>query len=273
MTATSCSADCWRAQASPGSTASRCRPRRAAGARLGGGRRAGPTARSSWRWPTSTAASVAPCPQADLADLTARVNNAQQLAQHGGLRLAHPTDTNSWSDQLFRIYGHEPQSFNADLREVPLPDPPRRPGAHHRRCTSTPTPRVSPTQMIERIVRPDGEVRYLLVQRRGDLRRARRADPDARHLHRHHRPGARRPRARADRGRGSGAGRLGARRDPACSTGDHRITRRNPMAHELLGGDAEGHTIARHRARLGRRGQSTACAAPASTDATAACST
>ena len=54
--------------------------------------------------------------QADLADLAARVNNAQQLANMGDYDWHIPTDTNTWSDQLFRIYGHEPQSFNPATR-------------------------------------------------------------------------------------------------------------------------------------------------------------
>src|SRR4029079_9719707 len=51
--------------------------------------------------------------QEDLADLTARVNNAQHLANMGDYDWHIPTNTNRWSDQLYRIYGHEPQSFNA----------------------------------------------------------------------------------------------------------------------------------------------------------------
>ena len=51
-------------------------------------------------------------PEEALADLTARVDNAQHLANMGDYDWHIPTDTNRWSDQLFRIYGHEPQSFN-----------------------------------------------------------------------------------------------------------------------------------------------------------------
>ena len=98
--------------------------------------------------------------QADLHDLTARVNNAQQLANMGDYDWHIATDTNTWSNQLFRIYGHEPQSFNPSYEKflslIHPDDRERIPG-----CTSTRTPPASPTQMIERIVRPDGEVRYL----------------------------------------------------------------------------------------------------------------
>ena len=47
-----------------------------------------------------------------LRDLQARVDNAQQLANMGDYDWEIASDTNRWSDQLFRIYGHEPQSFS-----------------------------------------------------------------------------------------------------------------------------------------------------------------
>src|SRR6478735_11735527 len=49
-----------------------------------------------------------------LRDLQARVDNAQQLAHMGDYDWEIATDTNQWSDQLYRIYGHEPQSFSPD---------------------------------------------------------------------------------------------------------------------------------------------------------------
>jgi hypothetical protein len=48
----------------------------------------------------------------DLRDLTARVDNAQHLAQMGDYDWHISSDTNRWSDELFRIYGFEPGSFN-----------------------------------------------------------------------------------------------------------------------------------------------------------------
>ena len=70
------------------------------------------------------------------------------------------TDTNPWSDQLFRIYGHEPQSFaptyDAFLSMI-HPDDQERIKAIHQQAYAT----GEPYEMIERIVRPDGEVRYL----------------------------------------------------------------------------------------------------------------
>jgi PAS domain S-box-containing protein len=95
-----------------------------------------------------------------LADLAARVDNAQLLANMGDYDWHIPTDTNTWSDQLFRIYGHEPQSFNPSYeRFLSLihPDDRERISGIHQRAYAT----GEPYNMIERIVRPDGEVRYL----------------------------------------------------------------------------------------------------------------
>ena len=44
-------------------------------------------------------------------DLALRMDNAQMLANMGDYDWHIPTDSNTWSDQLYRIYGHEPQSF------------------------------------------------------------------------------------------------------------------------------------------------------------------
>jgi PAS domain S-box-containing protein len=95
-----------------------------------------------------------------LADLTARVNSAQQLANMGDYDWHIATDTNQWSDQLYRIYGHEPQAFNASyerfLSFIHPDDRERITGIHQQAYASG-----EPYQMIERIVRPDGEIRYL----------------------------------------------------------------------------------------------------------------
>jgi PAS domain S-box-containing protein len=70
------------------------------------------------------------------------------------------TDTNRWSDQLYRIYGHEPQSFNASydrfLSQI-HPDDRAKVMAVHEQAFVT----GEPFEMVERIVLPDGEVRYL----------------------------------------------------------------------------------------------------------------
>ena len=73
-----------------------------------------------------------------------------------------PTDTNRWSDQLFRIYGHEPQSFNPSYERflsLVHPDDRERITALHQQAYGS----GEPWQVIERIVRPDGEVRHLLT--------------------------------------------------------------------------------------------------------------
>ncbi len=97
-----------------------------------------------------------------LADLAARVDNAQMLANMGDYDWHIPTDTNQWSDQLFRIYGHEPQSFNPSydrfLSLVHEEDRERISALHQQAYGSG-----EPWQVIERIVRPDGDVRHLLT--------------------------------------------------------------------------------------------------------------
>lgn len=97
---------------------------------------------------------------AELDDLRQRVDNAQHLAGMGDYDWHIPTNTNRWSDQLYRIYGCEPQSFNASYERFLgfiHPDDRDRIQAIHQEAYAT----GAPYQMIERIVRPDGEVRYL----------------------------------------------------------------------------------------------------------------
>ncbi|QIK67106.1 response regulator [Nocardioides sp. HDW12B] len=95
-----------------------------------------------------------------LHDLQARVDNAQQLAGMGDYDWHVASDTNEWSDQLFRIYGHEPQSFNASYERFLSfihPEDRELVTEVHRRAYET----GEPYQMVERIVRADGELRYL----------------------------------------------------------------------------------------------------------------
>lgn len=98
--------------------------------------------------------------EAEFHDLVARVATAQHLANMGDYDWHITTDTNRWSDQLYRIYGHEPQSFNASydrfLEMVHPEDRERIVGVHQEAYRTG-----EPYQMIERIVRPDGEVRHL----------------------------------------------------------------------------------------------------------------
>jgi PAS domain S-box-containing protein len=95
-----------------------------------------------------------------LADLSARGDGAQRLANMGDYDWHIASDTNRWSDQLYRIYGHQPQSFNASYERFLAqihPDDRERIQAIHQHAYAT----GDPYQMIERIVRPDGEMRYL----------------------------------------------------------------------------------------------------------------
>jgi PAS domain S-box-containing protein len=95
-----------------------------------------------------------------LRDLKSRVDNAQQLASMGDYDWHIASDTNQWSDQLYRIYGHEPQSFNASYERFLSfihPDDREMITQVHERAYAT----GKPYQMVERIIRPDGELRYL----------------------------------------------------------------------------------------------------------------
>ncbi|PWN03969.1 hypothetical protein DJ010_07940 [Nocardioides silvaticus] len=96
----------------------------------------------------------------ELADLRARVAAAQQLANMGDYDWHIESDTNSWSDQLYRIYGYEPQEFNASYdRFLSMVHPDDRDAvtAMHRQVYET----GGSWTITERIVRPDGEVRHL----------------------------------------------------------------------------------------------------------------
>jgi PAS domain S-box-containing protein len=70
------------------------------------------------------------------------------------------TDTNRWSDQLYRIYGHEPQSFNPSyerfLSQIHPEDRAKVVAIHEQAFVTG-----EPFEMVERLVRPDGEIRYL----------------------------------------------------------------------------------------------------------------
>lgn len=96
----------------------------------------------------------------DLHDLVARVGSAQHLASMGDYDWHIASDTNQWSDELYRIYGYEPQSFNASYERFLAnihPDDRERIQAVHQQAYAT----GEPYSMIERIVRPNGELRYL----------------------------------------------------------------------------------------------------------------
>ncbi|MEC9052658.1 MAG: PAS domain-containing protein, partial [Actinomycetota bacterium] len=94
---------------------------------------------------------------AELADLRARVDNAQMLANMGDYDWHIETDTNTWSDQLFRIYGYEPgqimASYDVFMQHI-HPDDREKIRSVHQHAYAT----GEPYQMVERILRPDGEL-------------------------------------------------------------------------------------------------------------------
>jgi PAS domain S-box-containing protein len=177
----------------------------------------------------------------DLEDLGARVDNAQQLADMGDYDWHIPTDTNRWSDQLYRIYGHEPQSFNASYqRFISLihPEDRERISQLHQRAYET----GEPYSMLERIVRPDGEVRYLssngqvVMDESGTPVRMRGTCIDVT------------DRVLAEREREHIAARFKGLVDSAPDAilvldDEGRILEANPRSHELLGGEPTGHLI------------------------------
>jgi diguanylate cyclase (GGDEF)-like protein/PAS domain S-box-containing protein len=89
-----------------------------------------------------------------------RLIEAQRISKVGSYDFEIATNTNIWSDQLYRIYGREPQSFDASY-EVFLgmlhPDDVEHVLAVHQHSLET----LEPFEMEERIVWPDGRVRTL----------------------------------------------------------------------------------------------------------------
>jgi len=174
-------------------------------------------------------------------DLQQRVDNAQQLADMGDYDWHIASDTNRWSDQLYRIYGHEPQSFNASYERFLSfihPDDRERIQGIHQQAYAT----GEPYQMIERIVRPDGEVRYLssngqvVMDPQGQPVRMRGTCIDI----------TEQVRADQERERSSGRFRSLVESSPDAillldGAGD--VLACNGRAHELLGGDPVGQPV------------------------------
>ena len=179
--------------------------------------------------------------EASLADLTTRVDNAQLLAEMGDYDWHIPSDTNTWSDQLFRIYGYEPGSFHPSYEKflsLIHPDDRDRITAVHQNAYAT----GEPYQMIERIVRPDGEVRYLssngqvIMDSEGTPVRMRGTCVDITE------------RVLADRERERIAARfqglVDSSPDAILVLGDDlRVLEANQGARQLLGGEPRGHRI------------------------------
>lgn len=175
-----------------------------------------------------------------LADLTARVDNAQRLANMGDYDWHIASDTNRWSDQLYRIYGHEPQSFNPSYERFLSfihPDDQGWIKQLHQRAYAT----GEPYAMTERIVRPGGEVRYLssngqvlLEDGRPVRMRGTCVDVTDRVL------------AEQDRERSAQRFRTLVESSPDAilvMDGEGTVVQANGRAHDLLGGDPVGQTL------------------------------
>jgi PAS domain S-box-containing protein len=102
----------------------------------------------------------------ELADLRQRVDSAQQLAGMGDFDWHVPSDTNTWSDNLFRIFGYEPQSRAMDyptyMKHCHPEDSAYVTGVHEHTFATG-----EPFTFTHRIVRVDGAVRHLLC--RGEM--------------------------------------------------------------------------------------------------------
>lgn len=85
---------------------------------------------------------------------------AQRISHVGSYDFELATNTNTWSDELYRIYGREPQSFNASYEkfmEMLYPADREHVATIHQHSLQT----LEPYEMEERIVWPDGQVRTL----------------------------------------------------------------------------------------------------------------
>jgi PAS domain S-box-containing protein len=177
----------------------------------------------------------------DLRDLAARVDNAQHLAHMGDYDWHISSDTNRWSDELFRIYGYEPGAFNPSYeRFVSLihPEDRERITGVHQDAYAT----GEPYEMIERIVRPDGSVRYLssngqvVMDQHGTPARMRGTCIDIT------------DRVLAEREREQIGVRYRSLVEAAPEAillvdGSDQVIDANPRAHDLLGGDPTGRSV------------------------------
>lgn len=87
---------------------------------------------------------------------------AQELAQVGSWEWDLATDAVTWSDEMFRIYGYQPQEFAVNFRkamELVVPQDHPRIGKNVEEALQRGVPQTSPIEY--RIVRPDGESRVL----------------------------------------------------------------------------------------------------------------
>jgi len=98
--------------------------------------------------------------EAALHESEARLANAQRIAHLGNWVRDYFNDTLEWSDEVFRIFGHAPRAFaprKIDLVDACHPDDRDADAAAMRRAIET----RSRYQNDHRIIRPDGEVRWV----------------------------------------------------------------------------------------------------------------
>ncbi len=98
--------------------------------------------------------------ESDLRRSEQRLIEAQRISHVGSYDFEIATNTNLWSDQLYRIYGREPQSFNASYErflDMIQPEDREHVVEVHQRSLQT----LEPFEMEERICWPDGQVRTL----------------------------------------------------------------------------------------------------------------
>jgi PAS domain S-box-containing protein len=96
----------------------------------------------------------------ELMESERRMVEAQELAHMGTYDWNIVTDENVWSDELYRIYGYGPQSFNASYERflgMLHPDERERIMGVHQQAHAS----LEPDSIRERIVRPDGTERVL----------------------------------------------------------------------------------------------------------------
>lgn len=116
--------------------------------------------RSPMPEPTPDLAALVASLEERLRRATAHLEEVERIGRLGSYDWDIATDTNRWSDELFRIYGTEPQSFNPSYErfmEFVHPEDRDAVMAVHRQALADPAPYF----MEERIIRPDGEVRIL----------------------------------------------------------------------------------------------------------------
>ena len=96
----------------------------------------------------------------ELWQMRQRMSNAQSLAAMGDFDWHIASNTNVWSDELYRIYGYRPGEIHPTYRvfyDHIHPDDRETVRAAYQHCHDT----GEPYEMVERIVRPDGALRYL----------------------------------------------------------------------------------------------------------------